>query len=419
MASISSFHITRQNPLFSLPPLDLHYNSSLPSEIDPSLVKKIDQFFLQQQHTLECIDNTSQLNTFEELRVPVDRPWQKYADIKALMQSTHTIPLRKEEIFNLLEISSFLKTLSGIKEYVEIAPQRFKIEGFCSITLFQGKIFIHLKKSKTKCPLAEGTSIKVTRAIHVAQEEVSLVTELTYKGNRAEKKAKETRETASFREKVAALSQEKDLLICPMVSYSYIGHMEKQKIIKYCKVFPHYTADFFSILFYDQLKYKRVLTLETKWKMFCFVAKKLQSIHHVGLVYRDLKEENSLISFSITPDNKIDFNTGRFALCDFELLKEEDDSESWEGTKECWPPSKANFKELQKKPADIYALSVFFKELLESAIPHSLCIQSRRFRSIMMHDDPSQRATIDTVVAEAKKYLLENHPGFTWAQELT
>ena len=412
MASIASFSIVRQQP--NLPLLSLNYAPSFEGKMralsiaTAPLEEKVRRFFEEQKDLLACIERTPELKTCEELQLPADEE-RDYIDIKSLMQNTHTIPLSSEEVFNLIAIWQFLKTLPTVAEHQD-TPQRFKIEKFCSITLFgNDNLIIHLKKVKTKCVLGKGVSLTATRAIHISQDNLSLVTELT----------NYTR-SYSAAEELANLRDNKDLLAFPLIpKYSYIGYSKGKEKIKECSIFPFHNFDFHRILRYHDSK--PILSIETQWKMFCFAIKTLKVIHEKGLVHRDIKPQNCLISFSKTPDGTLDFN--RFGLCDFECLtKESHVLDKWIGDPAYWPKP---LKGTQKQPADIFALAklcedVFAKILYPPGKKDVFETDDKFIDNFFYYatlHNPSERPTIDIIFNETRKHLLQHHPEYTWTEE--
>lgn len=420
MATSTSFHITRQN-LFH-PDLSIDYTtSSLESDLasltvsSPSLIEKVDLFFKEQKAKLRCINESLSLKSLEELKSSDQDKHDKYTDIKTIMQTTHSIGLTRESVSNLLSIWQFLRTVDAVKALLEETPQRFKIAGFCSITIFRNQLIVHLKKAATKCIIGYGATLTATRAIQISEERVALTAELT-----------RTSRLTDLPPEVTLLSKERDFLTFPALNYRYKGPQKKREIEKECKIFPLYNTDFFSALTYHALYSDHTkqpfFTHETQWKMFCFIIKSLKTIHANGLVYRDLKPENCLLSFEINPTRPFDPNSCGFAICDFELVAREstiNESTPWVGTEESWPEWRKFPRESQKQPSDIYAMGLLSGFIF--AVGHSISTEEDSLLSSLYNSmteaDPSRRPKITDIATCVKDFLKANHEEYSWIED--
>lgn len=405
MSSITPFYITRQTT--NQDPFEISYSQSAESRIadlkisESPLARNIDEFFRRQQHFLECIGNSPNLVTLPSI--------EEDQDLKSIMQKTHSIPLTKEDISNIVDIWKFLKTIESIQHLVEQVPARFKIKGLCSITLHKKDLFIHLKKAKTKCILGSGIRFKAHRSIHISEDSVSLIAELT---NNNEFPSTPRSATS------LSLSDVPEFLTAPLLEYSYEGHFKKRPLIKECAMYPLYETDFSTILNYHAKK--PILSNETQWKMLSFLIRSLNIIHGRNLVYRDLKLENCFLAVSTTADNRVDFNNCTFALGDFDTTAEESAfSRTWVGTEENWPPQKDSRLEKQKKPADIYALGVLTELIFE--ISHATSKEEVDFIdslfSSMTQDAYRNRPTITKIASDVEAFLMKHHPEYSWIPE--
>lgn len=414
MSCSTSFQITRYNidslahPFSSLPVFSECYDptsAAIPEPL-PALTEKVRLFLQEQQYRLDCIKRTPRFRTFAELGRTAVTQQNHYEDVKSVLQKTHTIPLDETTFSHILKIWEFLKTRNSVKAYLKKTPQRFKIRGYCSITLFKKELVIHLKKSTTKASVGSGLST-ATRAIHIA-DKVRLVTELTTV-------LTHKNPPTQLPIEVCRVSSKEDFLVNPLINLLYEG----KTALKQCRIFPHYDTDFFNIIISNDHNF--FFTEETLWRMTCFVIKSVEFFHGQKLVFRDLKPENCLISFSTTPNGTLDLNNCKFAICDFATLALEsripkDPSTAWQGSSLYWPETKEKCKEVQMQPSDIYALALVFEGILSQRDLNNKAILA--LINSMKNAIPSERPTINVVLSKVEIYLQETHSDYHWLLEL-
>jgi hypothetical protein len=446
-----SFYITRRN--YSLEPFSCtssfeDFFARFAAVAPHPLMRRVSQFFHDQQQTLHSIRLTPKLYTIAELNTlypgldfQAKAKQKRSLNIKDVLNNIHTLHLKEEDVSCILHLSELLKRKEEVADHLEKTPQRFTVkkmepsateqaddEGVdstaqrvYSFSLFKNDIVIHLKKKRLHqdCTLGEGHNVKAHRAIHLSDQGISLVAELT---------THDPFSRTKHSTKPHSLPSIKNFLTSPLMPPTLYARYEKPEApkgsaLKSCKLLPLYQIDCYNLLHYHT-NIQPFLPLEVQWKLFAFLVKSLKIIHERGLVYRDLKLENVLVSFSTQEEQAIDFTRVNFALCDFDLVTPEEtitNHRDWQGSIEYWPESiqKRKFVELQHRPSEMYALGLLLEEIFQNAA-YSSQKEETFIDTLFTHMtqvSPKDRPDITVVATTIEEFLQTAHPDYTWIQE--
>lgn len=295
-------------------------------------------------------------------------------------------PMMNQEMMKVVyKIIFALKAHHGIQG----ASCRWKIQDLCSVTIFNHPfedIFaIHLKKKRLRALLGEGFNSKVFATYLFSINHFELCAEKTI-----------------YTDALASLKKE-DLpvtardLFCndPKACYEYNALCKPcgngQLITKRAQILDFYEMALCELIDLDaehhMLHPRKIIDIAK------LVAIAIKNLHDHKIVHRDVKPDNFLVKFN-TAHQSFDWNDFRVVATDFETFIAEDIQDPlWYGTSEYHPPTKDT--ERQARPADVYALGVFFSSLFRRLMPDP---GLQAFIDYMKDLDVQERFTIDEVV---------------------
>lgn len=296
----------------------------------------------------------------DALTTPLLAQDREYADIIIPLQKIYQIPLDDEAIRTVYKIVFFLKYQNWA------CPDcfRFKIAGLCSVTIFSPSpkdVFaIHLKKKALITVLGTGANSKACTSLYFDGETMRLVAEKTLYRTVGREVFK-----GQLKLENPELFSDDPLTYYPYASHSHGpgGLIRREKRCQLMKLYEISLCEFIDL----DIKF-HLIPPQKVFEIAVTVSRSIKNLHDKNIIHCDIKPDNYLVKFNLEKQ-EFDWSDFEVVASDYETFRLDVlDLPFWFGTADYQPPTKD--RENQHKPADIYALGVFFNHIFKRLNPN-------------------------------------------------